>query len=245
MEISGKVALITGAARRVGRAIALELAAAGCDVAVHYHRSAGEAQQVARRIGAMGRRAALVAGDLGDPQIPARLIEDVVDRLGGVHILVNNASRFDAVAWGDWSDGEWEEIFRVNVFAPAMLARAAAFFMKKDGAGRIINLADILADRPIKRFAAYCASKAALISLTRSLARELAPVITTNAVAPGIAVFPEDYDRQLRETLISQVPLQRPGSPEEIAALVRFLVTSGDYINGQIIAVDGGRSIVP
>ncbi|HOA73878.1 MAG TPA: SDR family oxidoreductase [Phycisphaerae bacterium] len=245
MDTLGKVALVTGAARRVGRAIALELARAGCDVAVHYRRSADAAAEVAEEVRRLGRRVCLVSGDLGDAATPERLVEEVAAALGGLGILVNNASVFDAAKFDDWSDSHWEQIFRVNLFAPAMAARAAARFMRRGGGGRIVNLTDILAERPIKGFAAYCASKAALISLTRSLARELAPDITVNAISPGIAVFPDDYDVELREKLTKRVPLGRPGTPEEVAAAVRFLVTSGDYITGTVLTLDGGRSIVP
>jgi pteridine reductase len=245
MDISEKVALVTGAARRVGRAIALELAGLGCDIAVHYRRSAGEAAEAADEIRRLGRRAFCVAGDLADPAVPAAVIREVASEFGRVDILVNNASDFSSAELDGWTDKHWEEMFRVNLFAPAMLAQAAVPLMRRGGGGRIINLTDILAERPIKQFTAYCASKAALASLTRSLARELAPEITVNAVAPGIAVFPDHYGQELREKLTQRVPLRRPGSPEEIAATVRFLVTAGDYITGQVITVDGGRSIVP
>jgi pteridine reductase len=245
MDLTGKMALVTGAARRVGRAISLELAQLGCDVAVHYRRSATEAEALADDIRDMGRRSVLVRGELADPAVPSRLILETVGKLGGLHILVNNASTFDSVEVEDWSEQYWEQTFRVNLFAPAMLARAAVPHMRSAGEGRIINLTDILAERPIKRFAAYCSSKAALVSLTRSLARELAPEITVNAVAPGIAAFPDDYDRALREKLTGRVPMGRSGTPEEVAAVVGFLVGEGDYITGEVIAVDGGRSIVP
>ncbi|MBI4581450.1 MAG: SDR family oxidoreductase [Planctomycetes bacterium] len=245
MDVTGTAALVTGAARRVGRGIALALAEAGCDVAVHYHRSASEAEAVVEQIRRLGRRAAAIEGNLADRDVPGWVVEETVRQLGRLDVLVNNASVFDAGAVEEWTTEQWERTFQVNTIAPAMLARAAAAHMRHAGRGRIINLADILAERPIRRFAAYCASKAALVSLTRSLARELAPTITVNAVAPGIAIFPEHYDQTLREELVGRVPLQRAGTPEEIAAVVRFLVTTGDYITGQVIAVDGGRSVVP
>jgi pteridine reductase len=245
MDTSSKVALVSGSARRVGRAIALELARAGCDVAVHYHHSADAAGRVAEEIRGLGRRVCVVSGDLGEAGTPQRLVDEVAAALGGLDILVNNASVFDSAGLDDWSESHWEQVFRVNLFAPALLARAAVPFMRRGGCGRIVNLTDILAERPIKRFAAYCSSKAALISVTRSLARELAPDITVNAISPGIALFPDHYDGDLREKLTKPVPLGRPGTPEEVAAAVRFLVTSGDYITGAVLTLDGGRSIVP
>lgn len=245
MDLFGRVALITGAARRVGRAIAIDLANSGCDVAVHYRRSAGDAESLAAEIREAGGRVLLVEGDLADPDTPERLVQRVVGEMGRLDVLVNNASVFNAEKLEGWTHDHWEDVFRVNLFAPAMLARAASASMRQVGAGRIINLTDILADRPIKGFAAYCASKAALVSLTRSLARELAPHITVNAISPGIAAFPDDYADELREKLVARVPLNRPGTPQDVADAVRYLLTSGDYITGQILTVDGGRSIVP
>jgi len=245
MDASGKVALVTGAAKRVGRAIALELARAGCDVAVHYRSSADAAREVADAIEQMGRRVALVSGDLTDLKTPERIVSQTIDSLGRVDVLVNNASAFGKTPIAQVDAETYERMFLVNTIGPGLLTRAVMPIMRSAGAGRIINLVDILAERPLKRYGPYCASKAALANLTRSLALELAPEITVNAVAPGIAVFPEDYDEELRHRLVSRVPLRREGTPQEIAALVRFLVTEGDYITGQIIAIDGGRSIVP
>lgn len=244
MDVTDKVSLVTGAARRVGRAIALELAGAGCHVAVHYQSSAEAAHEVADEIHRLGRRAVLVRGDLADPAIAPRLVEETARALGRLDVLVNNASVFDRTPLDQNDPADWERILRTNALTPAMLTRAAAPLMRDAGAGRVVNLTDILANRPVAGYAAYCASKAALESLTRSLALELAPQITVNAIAPGIAIFPESYDKATRERLVSRVPLAREGTPEEIAAAVRFLVTSGDYVTGQVLPVDGGWSIV-
>lgn len=243
MELRGKVALVTGAARRVGRAIVLELAASGCDVAIHYHRSADEAGATARDAEGLGRRVLVIQGNLEDPDCPAKLISAVVGQYGRLDILVNNASLFEPSPM-NWDDAHWTRTFRVNVLAPAALIRAAAQPMRQGGAGCVVNLADILAERPSRQYAAYCASKAALVNLTRSMARELAPTIRVNAVAPGIAVFPPDYDQATRERLVQRVPLGREGSPEQIAQAVRFICTA-DYMTGQVLTIDGGRSIVP
>ncbi len=245
MDVSGKVALVTGAGRRVGRAIAIELAEAGCDVAVHYHTSEAAAREVVAEIERRGRRAVLVQGDLADATAPAAIVAQTKDALGRLDILINSASTFEQRPLADSDAAFWERTLRVNVIGPALLSRAAAPLMQAAGAGRIVNLTDILADRPARGYAAYCTSKAALAGLTRALAIELAPLITVNAIAPGIAEFPDSYDQATREKLINRVPLKRAGSPEEVAALVRFLVTSGDYITGQIIPLDGGRSIRP
>lgn len=242
MNPSGKVVLVTGAARRVGRAIALALSESGCDLAVHFNSSEHEAREVGRLVRRKGRRAALVRGDLADPATPERLVREVVESLGRLDVLVNSASSFDRTPFEQVDAAAWERTFAVNTIAPALLARAAAPAMRSGGGGRIVNLIDIMAERAVKGYAAYLASKAALASVTRSLALELAPEITVNGVAPGIAVFPEHYDQATRQRLVLRVPLGRPGSPEEVARLVRFLVTEGDYITGAIIPIDGGRS---
>jgi pteridine reductase len=243
MDCHGKVALVTGSARRVGRVIALELARAGCDLALHHNTSVAEAQQVAQDFEKLGRRALLVRGDLADPDTPERLVAEVAAGLGRLDILVNNASTFDKRPLADSDPAFWSRTLQVNALAPALLARAAAPHMHRAGAGRIINLADTLAEHPPRGYTAYSVSKAALIGLTRALAAELAPSITVNAIAPGIAQFPDNYDAATRERLTAKVPLQRPGTPEEVAALVRFLVVEGDYITGQVIRIDGGRSV--
>ncbi|MDO8631476.1 MAG: SDR family oxidoreductase, partial [Phycisphaerales bacterium] len=143
-----------------------------------------------------------------------------------------------------FDSAEWDRMLRVNTVAPAALAHYARPHLSAHGSGRIINLCDISADRPWPGYLAYCASKAALLALTKSLARAYAPTITVNGVSPGIAVFPDEYPAALRGKLVARVPLAREGTPEEIARLARFLVESGDYITGQIISIDGGRSIV-
>ncbi|MBP7937912.1 MAG: SDR family oxidoreductase [Phycisphaerae bacterium] len=242
MDVTGKVALVSGAARRVGRAIALELARTGCDLAVHYRTSDEEARSLAAQIQRLGRRAALVCGDLAEAATPQHVVSQTVDRLGRLDILVNNASVFNKTPLAQADAATWNTMLRLNLIAPALLARAAAPLMQSAGGGRIINLVDMLADRPVKAYGPYCASKAALANLTRTLALELAPQVTVNAVAPGIAVFPQDVEKELRSRLITRVPLRREGTPEEIAAVVRFLVVEGDYITGQIIHVDGGWS---
>jgi pteridine reductase len=245
MDLSGKTALVTGSARRVGRAIALELARAGCDLAVHFHKSTGEADALVEEIRRLGPRCVAVQGDLGEPQAAAEIVEQTVGQLGRLDVLVNNAAVFESLPMDDWNASAWARVLQINTIAPAMLARAAVPHMRRAGSGRIVNITDISAERPIRGFAAYCASKAALVNLTQSLARELAPQITVNAVSPGIAAFPDSYDDALRDRLVRRVPLQRSGTPEDIARAVRFLVADGDYMTGQVLVVDGGRSVVP
>ncbi|MHC4441282.1 MAG: SDR family oxidoreductase [Planctomycetota bacterium] len=243
MDATGKVALITGSSRRVGRAMALELAQAGFDIAVHFKTSADAARQVADEIRKLGRQAILVSCELADLDMINNIVSDTIEAFGRIDVLVNNASLFVKTPLDRIDLAQWDRLIRVNIIAPLLLARKTAPHMKKTGGGRIVNLTDIHAHSPIRDYDLYCATKAALTSITKSLALELAPEITVNAVAPGIAVFPDDYDQQLRDQLVSKVPLKREGSPQEVADLVRFLVTQGSYITGQIIPIDGGRSI--
>ncbi len=243
MQTLGRAALVTGSAVRVGRAIALELARLGCDIALHYRSSSSEAEQTAGEIRRLARRVELIQADLGEPSAPEHIVQQATAAFGRLDILVNSASTFDKRPLAESDGAFWESTLRVNLLAPALLARAAAPHMQAAGAGRIINMADILADRPPKGYTAYCVSKAAIAGLTRCLAIELAPLVTVNAIAPGIAEFPASYSQEKRDRLVAQVPLQRPGSPEEVAALVKYLVTEGDYVTGQVIALDGGRSL--
>lgn len=247
MPLHGTVALVTGGAQRVGRAIARELAGAGCDLAVHYHQSHDQAEQLAMELRGVNRRCVLVQGDLNDPTTWPRIVDETVSSLGRLDILVNNASAFrtghrDTLESFDLV--EWEKMLRINLVAPIALCHHAAPHLKAHGRGNIVNLGDIAAARPGPNAIAYYSSKAGLGAATKSLARALAPEVRVNAVAPGIAAFPEDYTVEQRRNLVERVPLQREGTPEEVAAAVRFLVESGDYITGQTLAIDGGRNLV-
>ncbi len=247
MKLDGTVALVTGGAKRVGRAIVLELARAGCDVAIHYRDSCAEAQQLEACVFDMGRRAVTVSGDLQEPANWPLIIGQTVEGLGRLDVLVNNASVFltdnpDSIEAFD--AGQWESLLRTNLVAPMALCHHAQPYLDAHGGGKIINLCDISADRPWPEHLGYCVSKAALVALTRGLARALAPRVQVNGVAPGLAIFPEAYKEDIRRNLTDQVPLGRPGTPEEVARLVRFLAEAGDYITGQVIPIDGGRSLV-
>jgi len=247
MNLLGSVALITGGAKRVGHAIALELARGGCDAGIHYRRSRVEAEEVVAQITQMGRRALAVEGDLSDPASWPRIVQSTVDGLGRLDILINNASMFlpgglDSLE--DFDTTLWDRMLRTNLTAPVALCHHCRRYLAASGTGKVVNICDIAAERPWANHLAYCASKAGLVAATKALARALAPDIQVNGVAPGIAVFPDSYSDDLRRRLVSRVPLARPGTPEEVAVLVRFLVESADYITGQIIPIDGGRSLV-
>ncbi|MCP4589193.1 MAG: SDR family oxidoreductase [bacterium] len=243
MRIDGSVALVTGAARRVGRAVALELSEAGCDVAVHYHHSRREAEEVVEQIERQGRRANVVDGDLADPQTWSRVVDACVDRFGRLDVLVNNASVYEPMRVEDFNPEAWDRTMRVNLTAAVGMCHHAVEPLRAGGRGCIVNILDIGAERPFRGYLAYSCSKAGLAALTRGLAVELAPEIRVNAVSPGIAVFPEDCDEATRARLIDRVPMGRAGSPEDIARAVRYLVAEAGFVTGQVLGVDGGRSV--
>lgn len=243
---SSLAALVTGGAKRVGRTIALALARAGCDVAIHFHHSGDAARDTAEAVKSIGRRAATVQGDLADESTWPRIVEEAVAVLGSLDVLINNASVFPIDAedtLGGFDASRWERIQRINLTAPTALCHYAESHLRRTGRGCIVNLCDIAAERPWPDHLSYCVSKASLVAVTKALARTLAPDVRVNGVAPGIAIFPEEYDAELRDRLLSRVPLGRAGTPEDIAKLVRYLVVEGDYITGQIIPCDGGRSL--
>ncbi len=221
----------------------MELADAGCNILIHYHRSQREAESLAKEIANMRRCCATHKADLSDPTVWPALIQRTVEEFGSLDILINNASVFEPMRVADFNVADWDRLFRLNVTAPAALAHHAHPHLAKTGCGKIVNLTDIAADRPWADHLAYCATKAALENLTLSLAKALAPAVQVNAVAPGIALFPDHYDDALKAKLVAKVPLRHAGTPQDIARTVRFLCEEGDYITGQTIRVDGGRSI--
>jgi pteridine reductase len=244
MELQGRVALVTGGGVRLGRAIALELAAAGAAVAVHYHSSAADAASVAEEIRAAGGQAAAFALDLARTEALPRLVEQVLTAFGRLDALVNNAGIFPHTPFADATEADWERVMGINLKAPFFLSQATARPMLAQGGGKIVHLADISAERPWSGYLPYCISKAGIVALTRGLARALAPTIQVNAVAPGTVLFPEEMPEEERERLLQQVPLRREGNPTDVARTVRFLLEGSDYITGAVIPVDGGRSVV-
>ena len=243
MELAERVVLVTGAARRVGRAIARRLAEAGCRVAVHYRSSAEDARVTAEQCRAAGGAAEMFDADLADPQAAAELVQRVLERFGRLDVLVNNASVFEPMTIGQFSLADWERTLRINLTAPLVLAHAARSALRLTR-GRIVNLCDVAVQRAWPGHVAYIVSKGALEVLTRVLARALAPEVNVVGVAPGVAAWPDSYDRATRDRLTAPIPLQRAGSPEDIAAAVHFLLREGDYVTGAIVPVDGGRHLI-
>ncbi|ANB18424.1 pteridine reductase [Dokdonella koreensis] len=243
-----RVVLVTGAARRIGAAIARSLHAAGCDIVLHYRGSRSEAEALARELDAVRAGSTLcVAADLADAAALPGLVDAARARFGRLDGLVNNASAFHATPFGAVTPDHWQALFAANAQAPLLLAQAAAPFLRSAG-GAIVNLADIYADRPKADSLVYSAAKAALVSLTRSLAIALAPEVRVNAVAPGAILWPEqtaDADAAAeRAAMLARTPLGRTGQAAEVAEAVRWLLLDAGYVTGQVLAVDGGRSVV-
>jgi NAD(P)-dependent dehydrogenase (short-subunit alcohol dehydrogenase family) len=242
MEMRDRVVLVTGGARRVGRAIATRLAALGCRLAVHCHTSVDEAAETADACRAAGAGAEVFQADLADPDAAAGLPRAVISRLGRLDVLVNNASVFEPMAFDDFDLAAWERTLRVNATAPMILAHAAGDALRA-ARGRIVNVCDAATARPWRDHIAYMVSKAALETLTRALARALAPEVNVVGIAPGVVAWPEDYDEPRRERLAARIPLGRAGCPADVAAAVEFLLCHGDYITGSVLPIDGGRHL--
>lgn len=242
-------ALVTGAGRRVGRAIALELATTGWDVLVHYNHSEAHAQDVVSMIRDAGGSADVAQGDLATVEGCESLVEAVKSRWDGLELLVNNASIFEPRPFADTDLAHWDWMHAVNLRAPFLLARDLVGHLRAGKLtdtgthGCVVNLCDIGAERPVKGYTAYSVSKAGLVMLTRCMAIELAPAVRTVGVAPGQVAWPEDYSVEKRATLAARIPMGRAGTPEDVARLVRFLAGEGDYLNGLVVPVDGGLHV--
>lgn len=241
--LEDQVALVTGGARRIGRSIAVALAAAGARVAVGYRSSESGARHTVGQIERQVGRARAFRADIRRPAGVKRLVAAAERELGPVDILVNNAGIFAPRAWGRITEADWDRFQDINLKAQFFAAQAVARGMKRRGRGKIVNLASLGGLRPWPSYIPYCVSKAGVIMLTRCLARALAPEVQVNAVAPGTIQFPgEEPDPAMREYL-RRTPLRRTGTPDDIAQTVLFLCTQSDFITGQVFVVDGGYSL--
>jgi pteridine reductase len=221
MELAGKTALVTGAARRVGRAIAEELSRAGAQVVAHSHSTPGDLQ-----------------ADLRDPKSAQFLVDEAVRRTGRLDLLVNSAAGYARTPLAQLTDEDWRQMMALNLDAPMRLMRAAV----GAGVAVIVNIVDVGAYQPWPNHLAYSTSKAALLHLSRCLALELAPTVRVNCIAPGTVAFPDDWDLERRATQLKKTPLQREGHPDDVARAVRFL-TENDYLTGVCLPVDGGAGL--
>ena len=241
----GKVVLITGGAKRVGAGICRKLHASGASLMLHYRASAGEARLLQAELNhTRPKSVALIQADLLDIAKLPSLVEQTLATFGRLDALVNNASSFFATPIGDITPALWDDLSGTNLRAPTFLAQAAAPALKRTQ-GAIVNITDIHAERPLKGYTVYTLGKAGLTGLTRSLARELAPEVRVNAVAPGPILWPDDeqFDELSRQRIVSHTPLKREGTPDDIARAVHYLLVDASYVTGMTIAVDGGRHI--
>ncbi len=241
--LKDKVVLITGGARRVGAAITRKLHAAGAFVVIHYHRSAEEAQALSAELNvARPSSTSPLGGDLLDLKVLASLVEATVARYGHLDILINNASTFYPTPVGSITEAQFNDLIGTNLRAPLFLSQAAAPYLQ-EREGLILNIADIHGLRPLRHHTVYSPAKAGLIMLTQSLARELAPRVRVNAIAPGPVEFPEKgLTEEMKQVIIDKTLLKRRGSPEDIARAALFFASEAPYVTGQVLAIDGGRS---
>ncbi len=231
-----RTVLVTGAAKRIGRAIAVRLYQSGYRVAIHYGTSEKDAHETAAQCGS----APLFHADLERVDDIRRMFREVDEQLGGLYGLVNNAARFRRRDPFDISETDWDFIHNVNLKATFFCCQQGALLMKKTGAGRIVNLSSLGGIRPWEMYAHYCASKAGVIMLTRALAKAFAPAITVNSVAPGVILASSEDPRA--QDLIAATPAKRSGTPEEIADAVLYFLNASNFVTGQVLAVDGGLS---
>jgi len=239
--LTGKVALVTGAAKRIGRSVALRLASEGADVVVNYRSSRAEAEEVVAQISAIGQRAMAVQADVAKRADVLALFASVEREFGRLDVLVNNAGMFFPAKFEELTEEQWDRILAANLKSQFLCSQTAAPMLRRSGYGRIINFASLGGLLAWPAYTHYCVSKAGVIMLTRCLARALAPEITVNAIAPGTITFPGDAP-EIAEDFIRRAPLRRTGAPEDIDDAVIFLAQA-PFITGQVIVVDGGRTL--
>lgn len=244
--MQGKVMLVTGGAKRVGAAICRRLHAAGAVIAIHYRTSSGEAEALRDELNACRPdSAAIFCADLLELSALPRMVEEVLAKFGRIDGLINNASSFYATPLSGVNEEQWQDLLGTNLRAPLFLAQAAADGLRHSR-GCIVNIVDIHAERPMHGHLLYSIAKAGLVALTRGLAQEMAPYVRVNAVAPGVILWPESSaweDEEQRRKIVAHTLLKREGEPDDIARTAAFLIQDAPYITGQVISVDGGRSI--
>lgn len=240
MELRGRVALVTGAGRRLGRALAQALADRGMTLAIHHHASSEGAAELRDSIVAAGGRAACFAADLADPAAAAELPRRVVAEFGRLDVLVNSAAVMHRRSFEDTTPAQWDAVLDLNLRSAFFCSQGAAPALRA-ARGKVVNLADLSGLEPWPGFAAHSISKAGVVMLTKVLARALAPEVTVNAIAPGAVLVPEAYDAEERNRLARTTPLARLGSPSDATAALLYLLEGGDFVTGEVLVVDGGR----
>jgi pteridine reductase len=242
MELRGRVALVTGAGRRLGQAMARALAGRGMTLAIHHHASAAGAGALRDELVAAGGRAACFAADLSDAAAAIELPRRVAAELGRLDVLVNSAAIMRRLSFEDTTPAEYDGLLDLNLRSVFFCTQGAAPALRS-ARGKVVNLADLAGLEPWPGFAAHSVSKAGVVMLTRVLALALAPEVTVNAIAPGAVLVPEGYDAEERGRLARAAPLRRLGSPGDVTAALLYLLEGGDFVTGEVLAVDGGRHI--
>lgn len=242
MELPGKVALVTGAGRRLGRALARALADRGMTVAIHFNASADGAGELQDEINRSGGQAVCFSADLTDAVEARNLPEQVVARLGRLDVLVNSAAVMHRLGFEETTPEQWDAILDLNLRGVFFCTQGAAPALRA-ARGKVVNLADLAGLEPWSGFAAHSISKAGVVMLTKVLARSLAPEVTVNAIAPGAVLVPEEYSVEERDRLARSTPLRRLGSPSDVVAALLYLLEGGDFVTGDILVVDGGRLV--
>jgi NAD(P)-dependent dehydrogenase (short-subunit alcohol dehydrogenase family) len=242
VELEGKVALVTGGARRLGRQIALALAERGAELVVHYRESEGAALELLAELKRMGGKPVAVQGDLALPADVERIVETGHAAFGRIDVLVNSASVFTRTPLEAVTVADWDHVLAVNLRAPFFLCQRVAVGMRRQGRGKIINLADIGGSQVWVDYLPYCLSKAGLLALTRGLAKALAPTVQVNAIAPGVVLLPDESSDAERQRAADRIPLGRLGTPEDVVRALLYLVES-DFATGEVLTVDGGQRL--
>ena len=243
MELEGKVALVTGAAKRLGRSLALALAERGAELAVHYHASEREAHELLALLKRAGGKPIAVPGDISRAADVERIVEAAMQAFGRIEILVNSAAIFYRTPFATLTEADWDRVLGVNLKGPFLLCRRVGEIMLRQGRGKILNLADIGGMKVWAEYLPYSVSKAGLIALTQGLAKALAPAVQVNAIAPGTVLLPEDTPPEERDRAIRRIPLARLGSPEDIVRAALYLLES-DFVTGEVLSVDGGQRLI-
>jgi NAD(P)-dependent dehydrogenase (short-subunit alcohol dehydrogenase family) len=242
-RLSGQVAIITGASRRLGRAISLTLAEEGANIVAHYHTSKVDADQLCQEIETRGAQARSIYADLSNDGDVQQLVDRALQLFGRLDVLVCNAARFTRTPFESVELADWDDLIRVNLRSTFELTRRAGAHMREQGTGCIVCIGDWAGIRPYRNYLPYCVSKAGVIALAKCLALELAPLVRVNCVCPGPVLLPDDFDDAQRESVKAAVPLKRIGQPEDVAEAVRFLVAGTTFATGSTLVIDGGRLI--
>jgi NAD(P)-dependent dehydrogenase (short-subunit alcohol dehydrogenase family) len=242
MDLEGKVALVTGAARRLGRAMAMALAERGAELVIHYRESEREALDVLAQARRFGGKPVAVQGDLAVQADVDRVLQAALTAFGRIEILVNSASVFYRTPLGTVTAADWDRVMAVNLKAPFFLSQGAAAAMQRQGRGKIINIADIGGSQVWAEYLPYSISKAGILALTRGLAKALAPAVQVNAIAPGTVLPPEGTTEEERRRAVARVPLGRLGAPGDVVRALLYLIES-DFVTGEVLTVDGGQRL--